>query len=123
MLLLELSNIDQILDQIYATVSQILKGADFIIFYPIGGEQGIPFIILWLISSGLFFTIRMQFINIRAFKHAIDVILGKYNDSNDEGEISHFQAQATTLSGSVGLGNIAGVAIGISFGGLVQLFG
>merc|ERR1739838_991318 len=66
---------------------------------------------------GLFFTIRMQFINIRGFKHSIDVILGKYDDPNDEGEVSHFQALATALSGTVGLGNIAGVAIAISLGG------
>ncbi|MEM1169012.1 MAG: alanine/glycine:cation symporter family protein [Cyanobacteria bacterium P01_H01_bin.35] len=105
------------LDWIYATFSQLLKNIDAIIFYSIGGDQGIPLIVLWLISGGLFFTIRMQFINLRAFKHAIDVILGKYDDPNDEGEVSHFQAVATALSATVGLGNIAGVAIAISLGG------
>ncbi|MGK7921369.1 MAG: alanine/glycine:cation symporter family protein [Trichodesmium sp.] len=105
------------LDWISATFSQFLKNIDAIIFYSIGGDQGIPLIVLWLISGSLFFTIRMQFINLRAFKHAIDVILGKYDDPNDEGEVSHFQAVATALSGTVGLGNIAGVAIAISLGG------
>ncbi|NEO58696.1 MAG: alanine:cation symporter family protein [Okeania sp. SIO3B5] len=105
------------LDWISVTFSQILKNIDAIIFYRIGGDQGIPLIVLWLIGGGLFFTLRMQFINIRAFKHAIDVIWGKYDDPNDEGEVSHFQAMATALSGTVGLGNIAGVAIAISFGG------
>ena len=105
------------LDLISANFSDLLQNIDAIIFYSIGGDQGIPIIVLWLISAGLFFTIRMQFINIRGFKHSIDVILGKYDDPNDEGEVSHFQALATALSGTVGLGNIAGVAIAISLGG------
>ena len=105
------------LDWISANFSDLLKNVDAIIFYSIGGDRGIPLIVLWLISGGLFFTIRMQFINIRAFKHAIDVILGKYDNPNDAGEVSHFQALATALSGTVGLGNIAGVTIAISLGG------
>jgi AGCS family alanine or glycine:cation symporter len=105
------------LDLISANFSDLLKNIDAIIFYSIGGDQSIPIIVLWLISGGLFFTIRMQFINIRGFKHSVDVILGKYDDPNDEGEVSHVQALATALSGTVGLGNIAGVAIAISLGG------
>ncbi|MEB3339535.1 alanine/glycine:cation symporter family protein [Okeania sp.] len=110
------------LDWISANFSDLLKNIDSIIFYTIGGEQGIPLIVLWLISGGLFFTLRMQFINLRAFKHAIDIILGKYDDPNDEGEVSHFQALATALSGTVGLGNIAGVSIAISLGGPGAVF-
>ncbi|MCW6037089.1 alanine:cation symporter family protein [Spirulina subsalsa FACHB-351] len=78
---------------------------------------GFPFIVLWLITGAVFFTIRMKFINIRAFKHAVDVVRGKYDDPEDEGEVSHFQALATALSATVGLGNIAGVAIAVSVGG------
>jgi AGCS family alanine or glycine:cation symporter len=78
---------------------------------------GIPFIVLWLIVAAIFFTIRMNFINLRGFKHAIDVVQGKYDDPNDEGDVSHFQALATALSGTVGLGNIAGVAIAVQVGG------
>ena len=59
----------------------------------------------------------MNFINIRAFKHAVDLVCGKYDDQNDEGEVSHFQALATALSATVGLGNIAGVAVAITVGG------
>ncbi len=59
----------------------------------------------------------MKFINIRGFGHAIDILRGKYDDPTQEGEVSHFQALATALSATVGLGNIAGVAIGISLGG------
>ncbi|MDE5068655.1 MAG: amino acid carrier protein, partial [Trichodesmium sp. St4_bin8_1] len=105
------------LDWISANFSNLLKNIDAIIFYSIGGDQGLPILVLWLISGALFFTIRMQFINLRAFKHAVDVVLGKYDDSNEEGEVSHFEALATALSGTVGLGNIAGVAIAISLGG------
>lgn len=77
----------------------------------------IPFVVVWLIIGALFFTIRMRFINIRGFKHAIELIQGKFDNPNDKGEVSHFQALATALSGTVGLGNIAGVAIAISMGG------
>ncbi|MEM1169009.1 MAG: alanine/glycine:cation symporter family protein [Cyanobacteria bacterium P01_H01_bin.35] len=85
-----------------------------ILFFSIGG---FPLIVLWLIIGAIFFTIRMQFINIRAFKHAIDIVRGRYDDPEDEGEVSHFQALATALSGTVGLGNIAGVAVAVSVGG------
>ena len=59
----------------------------------------------------------MNFINVRGFKHAIDLVKGKYDDPKDEGEVSHFQALATALSATVGLGNIAGVAVAITVGG------
>ncbi len=77
----------------------------------------IPFVVVWLVLGALFFTIRMKFINFRAFKHAIHLIKGKYDNPNDKGEVSHFQALATALSATVGLGNIAGVAIAITIGG------
>lgn len=74
-------------------------------------------IVIWLICGGLFFTIFMRFINIRAFKHAINLIRGKYDKPGSSGEVSHFQALTTALSATVGLGNIAGVALAISIGG------
>lgn len=74
-------------------------------------------IVLWLIFGGLFFTVFMRFINIRGFRHAIDLVRGKYDHPDDKGEVSHFQALTTALSATVGLGNIAGVAIGITIGG------
>lgn len=77
----------------------------------------VPFIVLWLVFGATFLTIRMGFINLRAFRHAIDVTRGKYTDPSAPGEVSHFQALATALSATVGLGNIAGVAIAISIGG------
>lgn len=76
-----------------------------------------PFVVVWLILGALFFTIYFRFVNFRAFKTAIDLVRGKYTDPNHEGQVSHFQALATALSATVGLGNIAGVAIAISIGG------
>ncbi len=74
-------------------------------------------IVLWLIFGGLFFTVFMRFINFRGFRHAIGLVRGKYDHPDDRGEVSHFQALTTALSATVGLGNIAGVAIGITIGG------
>ena len=92
-----------------------------IVFFDIskmyGSNDNIPFIVIWLIFGALFFTIRIGFVNIKGFKHAIMLVKGDYDDPNNKGEVSHFQALTTALSGTVGLGNIAGVAIAISLGG------
>jgi AGCS family alanine or glycine:cation symporter len=74
-------------------------------------------IVIWLIAGGLFFTVFMRFINFRGLRHAIGLIQGKYDSPGDRGEVTHFQALTTALSATVGLGNIAGVAIGITIGG------
>ena len=71
----------------------------------------IKLIVLWLIVGGLFFTVFMRFINFRGLRHAIALIRGKYDNPNDQGEVTHFQALTTALSATVGLGNIAGVAM------------
>ncbi|MEA3446610.1 MAG: alanine/glycine:cation symporter family protein, partial [Bacteroidota bacterium] len=76
-----------------------------------------PFVVVWLVLGALFFTFFMRFINIKGFKHAIQLVAGKYDNPSHKGEVSHFQALATALSATVGLGNIAGVAIAISIGG------
>ncbi len=80
-------------------------------------KKRIPFIVIWLILGATYFTIKMGFINIRGFWLAIEHVSGKYDDKRDPGEVSHFQALTTALSATVGLGNIAGVAIAISLGG------
>jgi AGCS family alanine or glycine:cation symporter len=77
----------------------------------------VPFVLIWLILGALIFTIYMGFINITGFKHALDVVRGKYDDPDDEGEVSHFQALTAALSGTVGVGNIAGVAFAVALGG------
>ena len=92
-----------------------------VIFYDVsrlfGQNKEVPFIVIWLIFGALFFTFKMNFINLRGFSHAISLVKGDYHDPNNKGEVSHFQALTTALSGTVGLGNIAGVAIAISLGG------
>jgi AGCS family alanine or glycine:cation symporter len=89
-----------------------------VLFWKIGGEDnGVPLIVAWLFFGALFFTLRMKFVNFRLFRHAIDLVRGKYDDPDSVGEVTHFQALATALSATVGLGNIAGVAIAIGIGG------
>ena len=77
----------------------------------------VPLLVMWLVLGSIFFTVRMAFVQFRVFRHAIDVTRGRYDDPEDEGEVSHFQALTAALSATVGLGNIAGVAIAISIGG------
>ena len=76
-----------------------------------------PIVVAWLLFGAIVFTLRMKFVNFRLFRHAIDLVRGKYDDPDSEGEVSHFQALSTALSATVGLGNIAGVAIAVGTGG------
>ena len=78
---------------------------------------GLPFVVLWLVLAAVFFTLMMKFVNVRLFGHAIQVVRGKYDNPDDHGEVTHFQALSSALSATVGLGNIAGVAIAVSLGG------
>lgn len=89
-----------------------------IIFFsvPVNGV-GFPLVVGWLIAGALVFTFSLKFINAWGFRQGIRVVQGRYADPNHPGEVSQFQALATALSGTVGLGNIAGVAIAISIGG------
>ncbi|NQY65683.1 MAG: alanine:cation symporter family protein [Alteromonadaceae bacterium] len=106
---------DQKLDQLLQPVAELFTS---IIFYSVevAGVQ-FPLIVAWLILAACIFTFYFNFINIRGFSHSCKVIRGDYSDPNDPGELSHFQALTTALSGTVGLGNIAGVAIAVSIGG------
>ena len=83
---------------------------------------GHPWFMVLLIGTGLFFTIYLGFPQIRYFRHAIRITRGKYDHSHDVGDTSHFQSLATALSGTVGTGNIAGVALAIHLGGPAALF-
>jgi len=82
----------------------------------------VPFIVLWLFGGALFFTLRMGFINVRGFRHAIQLTRGDFDNPDEHGEVSHFQALASALSATVGLGNIAGVAIAVATGGPGAIF-
>lgn len=83
---------------------------------------GIPLVVLVLVIGAVFYTVYYGFINFRLFKHAIDCVKGTYDDPNAPGEISHFQALTSALSATVGLGNIAGVAVAVGTGGPGAVF-
>jgi len=111
--------IDEKINDFMAPITDVIARIVFVSFdFNIGGEEiGVPFLLIWLVGGAIFFTVYFKFINFRGFKMAIDVVRGKYTNPNEKGEVSHFQALTAALSGTVGLGNIAGVAIAISIGG------
>jgi len=89
-------------------------------FYTDGGklyQQEVPLVLIWLIVGAIFFTIYMRFVNFRGFRLSLDIVRGKYTNPDEPGQVSHFQALTTALSGTVGLGNIAGVAVAVALGG------
>lgn len=83
---------------------------------------GFPLIVAILVAGGVYYTFYFRWMSVRAFKHSIDVIRGRYDNPNDPGEISHFQALSSALSATIGLGNIAGVAIAVGVGGPGAVF-
>ncbi|GAA2652729.1 alanine/glycine:cation symporter family protein [Streptomyces vastus] len=89
-----------------------------IVFYAVPvGDTDLPLIVAWLVIAGLIFTTWFGLIQVRKFKLAIDVVRGKYDEEGSPGEVNHFQALTAAVSGTVGLGNIAGVAVAVSIGG------
>ncbi len=110
-------------ERINEAVAPLTDAVSSVVFYAVPiGEVNLPLIIVWLISGAAIFTFYMGFINIRGFKHAIELVRGDYDNPTQKGEVSHFQALAAALSGTVGLGNIAGVAIAVSIGGAGATF-
>ncbi len=107
--------IDQLVDRTMRPVADAVSG---FIFFPVpllGAEM--PLVVLWLVAGGLFFTVYLRFINVRGFLQALRIVSGRYAREGDPGEISQFSALSTAVSGTVGIGNIAGVAVAISTGG------
>ena len=102
----------------------IARTADQIVFYsvPLGEDQSIPVVLVLLAGTALFLTLYFKFINLRSFRLAINTVRGKYSSKDDPGQITHFQALSTALSATVGLGNIAGVAVAIGLGGPGAVF-
>jgi AGCS family alanine or glycine:cation symporter len=109
---------DGIDTRINEAVKPFADNVSAFIFYsfPLAGVQ-IPFVLVWLLFAATLFTFYFRFINFRAFKHGFQLVRGDYSDPLAAGEVTHFQALATALSGTVGLGNIAGVAVAVSLGG------
>lgn len=98
----------QQLNEFFLFIHQYIAGNNWFIFL--------------LLGTGIFFTFYLKFPQIRYFSHAIRIVKGKYDKKTDKGDTSHFQALATALSGTVGTGNIAGVALAVHLGGPAALF-
>ena len=109
----EASSLDARVNELFAQFTGPFVG---LIFAPFPGTS-FPWIVMWLVIAATIFTIYFGFVQLRFFGHAISLVKGDYSDPNDAGEVSHFQALATALSGTVGLGNIAGVAVAVGIGG------
>jgi len=109
----EATGLDERINQIFADYTGWYVS---FIFAPLPGTN-FSWIALWLVVGALVFTVYFGAIQLKGFWHSIQLVRGDYSDPNDAGEVSHFQALATALSGTVGLGNIAGVAVAVSIGG------
>lgn len=103
-----------------ATVDQLFDHATgwfvALIFAPLPGTE-FPWIVMWLVIAAAVFTAYLGLVQLRGFAHALRLVRGDYSSGKDAGEVSHFQALATALSGTVGLGNVAGVAVAMGIGG------
>jgi AGCS family alanine or glycine:cation symporter len=106
------NSLDQTINDFFTPASDFIFK---IIFYK--PFAGIPLVLIWLAGTAIFLTVYFKFINLTAFRLALRTISGRYSSPSDPGEITHFQALTAALSATVGLGNIAGVAIAISAGG------
>lgn len=109
----EAMSLDQRVNEIFAATTGPFVS---LIFAPFPGTS-FPWIVMWLVIAATIFTLYFGFVQLRFFSHSISLVKGDYSDPNDAGEVSHFQALATALSGTVGLGNIAGVAVAVGIGG------
>ncbi len=114
--------VDEKINSVFEPIVEVLAAVFFFKPFAFLGFQ-MPIIVMWLVIGAVFFTFYLRFVNLRKAKHAIELIKGDYDDPNhDNGEVSHFQALVTALSGTVGLGNIAGVAVAIATGGAGATF-
>jgi len=110
---------DSVAQQVDDAMGPVAKWLEMVIFVriPVGGGQEIPVVLIILAGTALFLTLFFGFINLRAFGLALKTVRGKYSTPDSPGQITHFQALSTALSATVGLGNIAGVALAIGIGG------
>ncbi|WP_082305134.1 sodium:alanine symporter family protein [Persicobacter sp. CCB-QB2] len=106
-------------ERINQALEPFISALEKIIFFTVSitEDVSLPIVVIWLFAAALIFTVYFKGLNFRGFKHAFDVIRGKYDEPDSKGEVSHFQALTAALSGTVGIGNIAGVALAISIGG------
>ncbi len=105
-------------DSINTLMTPLSNALSSVVFYSISvAGAKVPLVVVWLVCSAVFFTFYFNFLNVRGFGHALRVVRGDFADKHHRGEVTHFQALATAVSGTVGIGNIGGVAIAISIGG------
>lgn len=106
-------------EKINDAITPLVEQLEKIIFWEPFSSFGfnMPLVVIWLVIGATFFTFYMGFVNLKGLKHAYELIRGDYDKPEDKGEVSHFQALVTAISGTVGLGNIAGVAVAVSVGG------
>lgn len=110
-----LASIDQAINEAVAPATAFISS---IIFYSVAlGGAKVPLVVVWLLVAAVFFTVYFRFLNFSGFKHAIDIVRGLNHNPKAPGEVTHFQALTTAVSGTVGIGNIGGVAVAISMGG------
>ena len=107
--------VDRLIDQAMRPVADAVAGVVFATVPVLGAD--LPLIVVWLVGGGVFFTVHLRFVNVRGFAQALRIVSGRYAGRGDPGEISQFQALTMAVSGTVGIGNIAGVAVAISAGG------
>ena len=106
---------DNGISAVFEGLNNVIGSVMFFDIFP--GEAEMPFIVAWLFVGAVFLTLRFGFVNLRMMGHALQIIRGKYQTPSAKGEVTPFQALTTALSATVGLGNIAGVAIAIIIGG------
>lgn len=114
-------DVDKMQSTVNNALGDVVGQLASVIFAEIPGIH-MPLVVLVLISGAIFFTLRFRLINIRGVFHAVQIVRGIFDDPDAEGEVSHFQALSSALSATVGLGNIAGVAIAVSIGGPGAVF-
>ena len=112
-------SVDQMISDAIAPIINPFVG---FVFSPLPGSEALlgaafPWIVMWLVIAAVIFTVYFKFVQFSGFKHSIELVRGDYLDPKDAGEVTPFQALCTALSGTVGLGNIAGVGVAVYLGG------
>lgn len=111
-----MNNFDEVVNDAFQPIARAM--VDFVFFSIPVGEAQLPLIVVWLIGGALVFTFYLRLINVRGFVHALRIVSGKEDkEGGAVGEVSHFEALTTAVSGTVGVGNVTHVAVAISVGG------
>ncbi len=109
------SGVDAWINETMAPVTEVISSLVFFTVPVFGAE--LPLVVLWLVTAAAFFTLYFAFLSVRGLPHALRIVRGAYSDPDHPGQVTHFQALATAVSGTVGIGNIGGVAVAVSVGG------